>query len=255
LLVVGGGVISIWKETCSYPVFVSGGFSVFPWCAVWSNARPAVFYVGNREGSVSVWDLMDRSNGPFLTQPVSNVRITGIGLPVIAASASKNQYLAVTDSDGILLVLLLPRFYARPLPNEDFVMTELMNREDNRMTSWKKEAESRADKIQSVNYHWELSRMTRTSAESNRDEIEQESRLNDEYEEFVEFEKEVVQVLKLDEPVLPTMDNEISDEFDALILEAQKVELEEEEEEEEHEQDDFDDLDDFGDFDDDDYDD
>lgn len=43
-----------------------------------SNSRPAVFYVGNREGSVSIWDLMDRSNGPVITQPVSNVNITGL---------------------------------------------------------------------------------------------------------------------------------------------------------------------------------
>lgn len=66
----------------------------------------------------------------------------------------------MTDSEGVLLVLLLPRFYARPLPNEDYVMTELMNREDNRMSSWMKEMETRAEKIQSVNYNWQQSRVT-----------------------------------------------------------------------------------------------
>lgn len=84
---------------------------------------------------------------------------TGIGLPKIAASASKNQYLAVTDSDGVLLVLLLPRFYARPLPNEDHTMTELMNREDTRMSSWTHDKDGRADKIRAVNYEYEQSRI------------------------------------------------------------------------------------------------
>lgn len=82
-----------------------------------------------------------------------------IGLPKIAASASKNQYLAVTDSEGVLMVLLLPRFYARPLPNEEHAIIELMSREDNRMNSWDKEHESRAEKIHSVNYNWQQSRI------------------------------------------------------------------------------------------------
>ncbi|CAL8110058.1 unnamed protein product [Orchesella dallaii] len=256
LLVVGGGTISIWKETCPYPIFCSGGFDVFPWCAIWSNSRPAVFYVGNREGSVSIWDLMDRSNGPVMTQPITNVRITGIGIPKIAASASKNQYLAVTDSDGVVLVLLLPRFYARPLPNEDHVVRELMNREDSRMTAWVKEMEERSDKIQSVNYSWQQSRVTKTPEETNREEIEQEGRLNEEYQHFVEFEMSIIGDLKEGEPELPTMDTQISDEFDAMILDAQRLEAEEEGEEEDDDSpdDDYDDYNAFDDDDDDDYD-
>lgn len=81
-------------------------------------------------------------------------------MPLIAASASKNQYLGIGDSEGTLLVLLLPRFYARPLPNENHVMTELMNREDNRMTSWMTESDHRADKIQAISYNWKQSRLS-----------------------------------------------------------------------------------------------
>jgi len=77
----------------------------------------------------------------------------------VAASASKKQFLAVSDSEGFLYVLVLPRFYARPLPHEDGVMTELMNREDKRMNAWVTEEETRMEKIQAVNNSWKATRV------------------------------------------------------------------------------------------------
>lgn len=77
----------------------------------------------------------------------------------------------------------------------------------------------------------------------------QEERLNKEYVEFLKFQAEVVEILKVDEPQVTAEDQDMADEFEALIREAQMQQAqeeadaaaallaeEEEEEEEEEEQ-------------------
>ena len=44
----------------------------------WSPTRPSVFYIAKQDGSVDVWDLLDKTHEPSLTQSVSPAPITNI---------------------------------------------------------------------------------------------------------------------------------------------------------------------------------
>ena len=52
------------------PVRLSAGY--------WSPTRPSVFYIAKQDGSVDVWDLLDKTHEPSLTQSVSPAPITNI---------------------------------------------------------------------------------------------------------------------------------------------------------------------------------
>lgn len=42
----------------------------------WSPSRPGVFYIAKVDGSVDVWDLLDKTHEPSITQSVSPASIT-----------------------------------------------------------------------------------------------------------------------------------------------------------------------------------
>ena len=44
----------------------------------WSPSRPGVFYIAKVDGSVDVWDLLDKTHEPSITQSVSPSAITSI---------------------------------------------------------------------------------------------------------------------------------------------------------------------------------
>lgn len=49
---------------------LTGGF--------WSLSRPGVFYITKRDGTVDVWDLLDKTHEASMTQSVSPAAITCI---------------------------------------------------------------------------------------------------------------------------------------------------------------------------------
>jgi hypothetical protein len=57
-------------QSCASPVRYTAGF--------WSPSRPAVFYIAKVDGSVDVWDILDKTHEPSLTQSVSSTPITTI---------------------------------------------------------------------------------------------------------------------------------------------------------------------------------
>jgi hypothetical protein len=57
-------------QSCANPVKLTAGH--------WSPSRPSVFFIAKHDGSVDVWDLLDKTHEPTLTQSVSPSRITNI---------------------------------------------------------------------------------------------------------------------------------------------------------------------------------
>lgn len=43
---------------------------------MWSPSRPGIFYIAKVDGSIDVWDLLDKTHEPTLTQNVSPTAIT-----------------------------------------------------------------------------------------------------------------------------------------------------------------------------------
>ncbi len=44
----------------------------------WSPTRPGVFFIAKYDGTVDVWDILDRTHMSILTQPISIRRLTFI---------------------------------------------------------------------------------------------------------------------------------------------------------------------------------
>ncbi|KAH3693237.1 hypothetical protein DPMN_192641 [Dreissena polymorpha] len=81
----------------------------------WSPSRPGVFYISKVDGSVDVWDLLDKTHEPSITQSVSPSAITKI---YPHAVSHKQHLLAVGDSSGTLHILEIPWSLRLPAPNE-----------------------------------------------------------------------------------------------------------------------------------------
>ncbi|KAJ7367405.1 WD repeat-containing protein 63, partial [Desmophyllum pertusum] len=79
VLTVGGWTFAIWKEgVTSGPLLQSATHLMRLTGGHWSPSRPGVFFITKTDGNVDVWDLLDRSHEPSLTQNVTAAPITTI---------------------------------------------------------------------------------------------------------------------------------------------------------------------------------
>ena len=93
---------------------------------------------------------------PVLTQQVTPGRIMSIAVP--KTLTQKKHFLAAGDSQGNMFVMLVPRYYTKPKPQEDQYVLELMNREETRMAGWVTDAENRDERIKAINQAFKDSR-------------------------------------------------------------------------------------------------
>lgn len=127
LLSVGGWTLALWKEGISSgPILESSACSVKMSCAAWSPTRPGVFFVAKVDGSVDVWDLLDKTHEPALTQSVSPTAIMQI-YPFQVTQ--KQQLIAVGDIAGTLHILEIPWSLRQATPNETTSVANYIERE------------------------------------------------------------------------------------------------------------------------------
>ncbi|XP_041359893.1 dynein intermediate chain 3, axonemal-like isoform X2 [Gigantopelta aegis] len=116
LLVIGGWTFSLWKEgVTSGPILTCAANPVKLTSGHWSPTRPGVFYVAKADGSIDIWDLLDKTHEPALTQSVSTASITTV-YPFQVTH--KQHLLAVGDTFGTLHILEIPWSLKHPTPNE-----------------------------------------------------------------------------------------------------------------------------------------
>lgn len=127
LLSVGGWTLAIWKEgVSSGPILHSASSQVKMACGVWSPTRPGVFFIAKVDGCIDVWDLLDRTHEPTLTQSVSPTSITQI-FPYQVTQ--KQQLIAVGDNAGTLHILEIPWSLRQPSPTEQNGVANYIERE------------------------------------------------------------------------------------------------------------------------------
>ncbi|XP_048256413.1 dynein axonemal intermediate chain 3-like isoform X4 [Haliotis rufescens] len=116
VLCVGGWTFSLWKENVSSgPILFSAASNVKLSAGHWSPSRPGVFFIAKVDGSVDVWDLLDKTHEPSITQSVSPSPITTL-YPFQVTQ--KQQLLAVGDDAGTLHILEIPWSLRQPTSNE-----------------------------------------------------------------------------------------------------------------------------------------
>ncbi|XP_033738311.1 WD repeat-containing protein 63-like isoform X3 [Pecten maximus] len=136
VLCVGGWTFTLWKESVnvdpneakrnSGPILQSAASTVKLSAGHWSPSRPGVFYVAKVDGSVDVWDLLDKTHEPCMTQNVSPVPITSL----YPFQVSQKQHLmAVGDNAGTLHILEIPWSLRQPTANEYTGISNYFERE------------------------------------------------------------------------------------------------------------------------------
>lgn len=132
LLSVGDWSFKIWKEGVSQPIFSSGSSPTYLCNGCWSPGRPGVIFIARLDGTLEVWDLLDRSHEPSMIYTASSFPISSIKFnPMVGSQRDqlKEQLLAVGDNQGVLHILEMPRNLRRPVGNEVQTMRTFFERE------------------------------------------------------------------------------------------------------------------------------
>lgn len=135
--------MSIWKEGES-EILQTSRSSVKYSAAAWSLTRPGVFYIGREDGNIDVWDLMDRSHEPSMSQNISSSAITSL---VPYKVSSKQSLLGVGDDFGTLHILEVPWSLRQASQNELNAMSLYFERESSRLEYYKDRDATRGDAV------------------------------------------------------------------------------------------------------------
>ncbi|KAK0069497.1 WD repeat-containing protein 63 [Biomphalaria pfeifferi] len=127
LLSVGGWTFALWKEgVSSGPILCPAASNVRLSCGMWSPTRPGVFFISKVDGTIDVWDLLDKTHEPTLTQSVSPTSISAIYPYQVT---QKQQLIAVGDYTGTLHILEIPWSLRHPTANEVNAVSNYIERE------------------------------------------------------------------------------------------------------------------------------
>ncbi|KAI9002305.1 WD40-repeat-containing domain protein [Gaertneriomyces semiglobifer] len=146
ILSTGGWSFHVWKEdVLAGPLLSSAPSSASVVCGRWSPTRPGVFYISKYDGTIEVWDLLDRSHSASSVQNVSGSAISYLAVRQYPGhSASHNQFIAVGDDEGTLHILEVPRNLTRPARNEKSFVASFFEREVRRLAYVRERRDFRA---------------------------------------------------------------------------------------------------------------
>ncbi|KAM9839431.1 dynein axonemal intermediate chain 3-like [Aulostomus maculatus] len=128
---------AIWKEgIMDGPIVLSSSCELHGTAGCWSMSRPAVFFIGKEDGSVEVWNLLEKTNEPAQVYThISNAKITCIKDWTVF---SKQHFLAIGDDLGRVHVFEISKELSTSFRNENSKVKELLNREETRMMDFLK---------------------------------------------------------------------------------------------------------------------
>jgi len=128
-LSVGDWTFNLWKEGVASPLFTAPFAACLLTCGVWSPTRPAVVAIGKADGSIDVWDLLDRAHEPSMSVNITSASITSMHFH----STNTKQLLAVGDDQGTVHVMEVPRNLRRAANNEKSFTLNFFEREVKRV--------------------------------------------------------------------------------------------------------------------------
>ena len=129
VLTVGGFRFAIWKVGIKWePLMVSAEAPARRTSGAWSLSRPSMFFIGRQDGSVEVWDILDRAQEPLLSQNLSGVEVTNLNIKKLG----RRQVLSVSDNSGNLHLLEIPLVLTQLDGDEQQMLENLFKRETKR---------------------------------------------------------------------------------------------------------------------------
>ncbi|XP_034437960.1 WD repeat-containing protein 63 isoform X1 [Hippoglossus hippoglossus] len=135
ILTTGGWKFAIWQEgVMDGPIIVSPSSERACTVGCWSLTRPAVFFIGKDDGSIEVWNLLEKAGEPIQVHAhVTTAKITSI-TPWIASP--KQHFLAVTDELGVVHVFEIPKKLCIPSKNESSNLKKYFELEKTRLEDY-----------------------------------------------------------------------------------------------------------------------
>lgn len=131
VLTTGGWNFAIWKEGVMTPIFQSACSEQLYTVGCWSLSRPAVFFIGREDGSVELWNLLEKTSEP--TQILVHVLSATISCIKPWNASSKQHFLSVCDDRGMIRIFEIPKALYTPIKNESESMRKYFEVEQNRL--------------------------------------------------------------------------------------------------------------------------
>jgi WD40 repeat protein len=128
---VGDLSFKLFRAGTRTPIFSSPAADTYLTAGAFSPTRPGVLLMAKQDGTVDVWDLMDRSNEAALSVRVNSTPV--VAVKFWPSGDEKRQLLAAGDASGTLHVLDLPRRLRKPVPRESELMEAFLKREMDRV--------------------------------------------------------------------------------------------------------------------------
>eukprot|EP00002_Diphylleia_rotans_P019732 TRINITY_DN3814_c0_g3_i2.p1 TRINITY_DN3814_c0_g3~~TRINITY_DN3814_c0_g3_i2.p1 ORF type:complete len:630 (+),score=129.61 TRINITY_DN3814_c0_g3_i2:60-1949(+) len=99
LLTVGDWSFNLWKEKLHERPILSSSYTTSNVTAGrWSPTRPGVLFIAKSDGSIEIWDFLDRSHEPSMKQIITSVAITSIDF---APSSRGKMFLSLLRIDHL----------------------------------------------------------------------------------------------------------------------------------------------------------
>ncbi|KAK5930505.1 hypothetical protein CgunFtcFv8_026733 [Champsocephalus gunnari] len=140
ILTMGSWNFAIWKEgVMEGPIVTSPCSEQVCTAGCWSPSRPAVFFIGKDDGSIEVWNLLEKTGEPLQV----HAHITDAKITCIKAwtASSKQHFLAVTDDLGMVRVLEIPKTLYAPFKSETLSVKKYFKLEEDRLKDFMKRDE------------------------------------------------------------------------------------------------------------------
>ncbi|XP_001495318.1 dynein axonemal intermediate chain 3 isoform X1 [Equus caballus] len=186
ILTIGGWNVAIWKEgvmtgpllqtSCAPKRYTSGH---------WSLTRPGVFYIGREDGYIDIWDLLEKTHEPALSQNICITMITCIKPWTFSA---KQQFIAVADYYGTLHILEIPWTLSHPSANEVLSMNYYFEREVKHLEYVDQRKKIREQEKKEMQL--EMEKKKAKTYQKSKEQLEAELKMD--YESYLELERSIL---------------------------------------------------------------
>ncbi|KAM7409818.1 hypothetical protein PAMA_001357 [Pampus argenteus] len=187
----GSWNFAIWKEgIMGGPIILSPSSEQMYTVGCWSLSRPAVFFIGREDGSVEVWNLLEKTGEPaHVHVHVTNAKITCI---IPWSGSSKQHFLAISDDLGMVRVIEIPRTLCIPSKSETLCMRKYFELEEDRLVAFLKWKETWAEQRKEAE---ELTKKTDLDKPVKTTENEEDDKK--EYDEYLALEESILKGMGL----------------------------------------------------------
>ncbi|XP_069694476.1 dynein axonemal intermediate chain 3-like isoform X2 [Periplaneta americana] len=215
ILSVGGKVFAIWRSNIKDVPVLWRRAGVQLTGGAWSLFIPSMFFITRADGSVEIWNLLEKSDKPAMTQNIVGNALTGI---YPSRLWPFQCVIGLTDSNGNFRVFNLPQEHTLNNPKNKKAVLKFLNREmeckefaKERQNKW---LECNAEMLQAKRLaaeeemkRKEAERKTKQRIERVKKEREEEELQKKRQREIKSYEKELVSKKKWDAMQLEHLTN------------------------------------------------